>query len=221
MTIPISVSLLGSTSASFYLAFLFKAWFVRSKFWHSRLSSIFYERNYCSPKGEAWAAMIKFASLANTSIAGLPDFSKTKALSSVLLFKYLTASTMKFSYKCSRVLLIVTILRITKYYRVCSSAREWVAMPERRCPGCSPAGQRWPGAGGKKPQGGPHSLTQSPLFFLLLSALFLSELPDALFHLTLCLFVSSLWSWPLVQPTNFWKTGKSWEKKIKFNYVSA
>ena len=70
-------------------------------------------------------------------------------------------------------------------------------MPERRCPGCSPAGQRWPGAGGKKPQGGPHSLTQSPLFFLLLSALFLSELPNALFHLTLCLFVSSPWSWPL------------------------
>ena len=56
----------------------------------------FYERNCCSPKGEAWAAMIKFAGLANTSIAGLPDFSKTKALSSVLLFNYLTASTMEF-----------------------------------------------------------------------------------------------------------------------------
>ena len=94
-------------------------------------------------------------------------------------------------------------------------------MPERRCPGCSPAGQRWPGAGGKKPQGGPHSLTQSPLFFLLLSALFLSELPNALFHLTLCLFVSSPWSWPLVQPTNFWKAGKPIQcgEKIKFNYL--
>ena len=56
----------------------------------------FYKRNCFSPKGEAWAAMIKFAGLANTSIAGLPDFSKTKALSSVLLFNYLTASTMKF-----------------------------------------------------------------------------------------------------------------------------
>ena len=61
----------------------------------------FYERNCCSPKGEAWAAMIKFAGLANTSIAGLPDFSKTKALSFVLLFNYLTASTMKFSYSCA------------------------------------------------------------------------------------------------------------------------
>ena len=61
----------------------------------------FYERNCCSPKGEAWAAIIKFASLPNTSIAGLPDFSKTKALSSVLLFNYLTASTMKFSYSCA------------------------------------------------------------------------------------------------------------------------
>ena len=56
----------------------------------------FYERNCCSPKGEAWAAFIKFAGLANTSVAGLPDFSKTKALSSVLLFNYLTASTMEF-----------------------------------------------------------------------------------------------------------------------------
>ena len=111
---------------------------------------------------------------------------------------------------CGRVLLIVSILRITKYYRVlkyCSSAREWVAMPERRCPGCSPAGQRWPGAGGKKPQGGPHSLTQSPLFFLLLSALFLSELPDALFHLTLCLFVSSLW------PLQIWSNQITSEKQ--------
>ena len=56
----------------------------------------FFERNCCSPKGEAWAAIIRFASLANTSIVGLPDFSKTKALSSVLLFNYLTASTMEF-----------------------------------------------------------------------------------------------------------------------------
>ena len=56
----------------------------------------FYKRSCCSPKGEAWAAIVKFASLANTSIAGLPDFSKTKALSSVLLFNYLTASTMEF-----------------------------------------------------------------------------------------------------------------------------
>ena len=100
MTIPISVIAIclrcGVRARHFILpSFLRHDLFVANfdaKFYPDR----FHERNFCSPKGEAWAAIIRFASLANTSIAGLPDFSKTKALSSVLLFNYLTASTMKF-----------------------------------------------------------------------------------------------------------------------------